>query len=155
DIAGISSLYPARNFAQATGVIAGRVAFPGGQGIHLASVVAIRPTGPAISALTDLDGRYRIEGVPPGQYLIYAHPVPPPARAGVAPGDLWLPVDADGRQTAADGPFDTLFYQSSGPGTRDYTQAQAVNVGGGGTLDNINFTLNRRTAFSIPSVTTY
>jgi hypothetical protein len=155
DVAGISYLYPARNFAQASGSITGRVVFAGGPGIHLASVVAIRPTGPAISALTDLDGRYRIDGIPPGQYLVYAHPVPPAARAGVAPGDLWLPVDADGRQTVADGPFDTLFYQNNGSGTRDYTQAQAINVGGGTSSDNINFSLNRRAAYSIPSVTTY
>src|ERR1019366_872974 len=44
DIAGISYLYPAGNFAQTTGTIAGRVSFSTGQGIHLASVVAICPT---------------------------------------------------------------------------------------------------------------
>src|SRR5262249_47750406 len=93
--------------------------------------------------------------IPPGSYLVYAHPVPPAARVGVAPGDLWLPVDPDGRQTTADGPFDTLFYQSAGQGTRDYAQAQTIAVGGGSTADNINFSLNRRAAYSIPSVTTY
>jgi hypothetical protein len=155
DIAGVSYLYPARNFGAATGSISGRVVFPNGSGIHLASVVAIRPAGAAISALTDPDGRYRIDGIPPGQYLVYAHPVPPAARPGVAPGDLWLPVDVDGRQTAASDPFDTLFYQSSGPGTRDYTQAQAIGVNAGTSADSINFSLNRRATWSIPSVTTY
>src|SRR5262249_13776385 len=53
DIAGISYLYPRGNLAQTSGSIAGRITFPGGQGIHLASVVAIRPTGAAVSAMTD------------------------------------------------------------------------------------------------------
>ena len=57
DIAGISYLYPKGNLAQSAGSIAGRITSPGGQGIHLASVVAIRPAGPAVSALTDPNGR--------------------------------------------------------------------------------------------------
>src|SRR5207248_7190534 len=43
DIAGISYLYPKGNLAQSTGSIAGRITLANGQGIHLASVVAIRP----------------------------------------------------------------------------------------------------------------
>ena len=157
DIAGVSYLYPGRTFGQATGSISGRVTFPSGQGVHLASVVAIRPTGGAISALTDPDGRYRIDGVVPGSYFVYAHPLPPPRRAGASPGDLSLPVDPDGRPVAGDGPFDTLFYQGSGsPGTRDYTQAQTVNVSAGALADNITFTPNRRSAYGpITAVTTY
>jgi uncharacterized protein (TIGR03437 family) len=156
DFAGLSYLYPGRSFSQSTGGISGRVALPSGQGLHLASVVAIRPAGGAISALTDPDGRYRIDGIPPGSYLVYAHPVPAPARAGVAPGDLWLPVDPDGRQIAAEGPFDTLFYQGfAAPGTRDYSQAQTISINAGTQADNINFAPNRRAAYSISSVATY
>jgi len=154
DIAGISYLYP-RNFGAATGSITGRVTI-GGQGAHLASVVAIQPSGPAISALTDPDGRYRIDGVPSGAYYVYAHPLPPGARAGAAPGDIWLPVDPDGAQKVAEGPFDTLFYQvSSSGGTRDYNQATLLFVNHGTVTDNVNFSTNRRSAYSIPSVTTY
>src|SRR5437667_36150 len=86
DIAGISYLYPRGTLSQSTGIIAGRITSPGGQGIHLASVVAIRPTGPAVSAMTDPDGRYRIDGVPAGQYVLYVHPPPPSTRTGELPG---------------------------------------------------------------------
>jgi Matrixin. len=154
DIAGVSYLYPRGNFSQSTGSIAGRITFPDGRGVHLASVVAIRPTGAALSALTDPDGRFRIDGVPPNQYLLYAHPLPPPPRAGAAAGDLTLPVGADGQPVAADQLFQTLFYQG-GQGTRDYTQAQTLTVSPGALLDNINLTLNRTAAYTIPSVTTY
>jgi uncharacterized protein (TIGR03437 family) len=154
DIAGLSYLYPRGSFSQATGSIAGRITFPTGQGVHLASVVAIRPTGPALSALTDPDGRFRIDGVPPNQYLLYVHPVPPSGRAGAAPGDLSLPVGPDGQPLQADGPFQTLFYQA-GQGTRDYTQAQTLNVSPGALIDNVNLTLNKTASYTIPSVTTY
>jgi uncharacterized protein (TIGR03437 family) len=154
DIAGISFLYPRGSFSQATGSIAGRIAFPNGQGVHLASVVAIRPTGAALSALTDPDGRFRIDGVPPNQYQLYVHPVPPPGRAGAAPGDLSLPVGPDGQPLQAAGPFQTLFY-TGGQGTRDYTQAQMLNVNPGALLDNINMTVNQTAAYAVPSVTTY
>ena len=41
DVAGISYLYPRGNLAQSSGSIAGRITSTGGQGIHMASVVAI------------------------------------------------------------------------------------------------------------------
>jgi hypothetical protein len=154
DIAGISFLYPAGNFAQTTGTISGRISFPTGQGIHLASVVAIRPTGAAISALTDADGQFRITGLPVGQYLLYTHPVPPGIVAGDAPGDLWLPLDPTGKPVPAAGPFDTMFY-SNGVGTRDYTQATTLNVTPGGSIGGINLTLNARASAAIPAVTTF
>jgi len=155
DIAGISYLYPRGNLSQSAGSIAGRITFPGGQGIHMASVVAIRATGAAVSAVTDPDGRYRIDGVPAGQYLLYVHPLPPSSRAGAAPGDVRMPVGPDGLPGApADGPFDTMFYQGF-QGTRDYASAQPLSVFPGGLSDNVNLTLNRRTSYSIPSVATY
>jgi uncharacterized protein (TIGR03437 family) len=155
DIAGISYLYPRGNFSQITGSIAGRITLPTGQGVHLASVVAIRPTGPAISALTDPEGRFRIDGIPPNQYLLYVHPLPASARAGSAPGDIILPMYPDGTPGQAAGPFQTLFYQG-GQGTRDYTQAQILNVNPGSLLDNINLTVNQTGSYAIPSpVTTY
>jgi hypothetical protein len=155
DIAGISFLYPRGNLSQSAGSIAGRITFPGGQGIHMASVVAIRAGGAAVSALTDPDGRYRIDGVPAGQVVLYAHPLPPASRAGATPGDIRLPVGQDGVSTVpADGPFDTMFYQG-GQGTRNYLAATTLNINPGGLVENINLTLNRRSAYSIPSVSTY
>src|SRR5260221_4298863 len=143
EIAGLSYLYPKGNLAQLTGSIAGRISTPGGQGLHLASVVAIRPTGAAVSALTDPDGRYRIDGLPPGQYLLYVHPPPPSSRAGASPGDLRLPVGPDGLPSgAASGPFDTMFSQGS-QGTRDITAAQPLNEAPASFNDNIHLKLNR------------
>src|SRR5204862_6763120 len=85
--------------------------------------------------------------------LLDVHPFPPASRAVAAPGDLRLRVGADGLASgAAAGPFDTMFFQGS-QGTRDFAAAQPVNVGPGSFTDTINLTLNRRTAYSIPSVT--
>src|SRR5207249_11781960 len=69
DRAAVSVLYP-RNLVAQTGTITGRVK-AGDQGVHLASVVALRLHGSAISALTNADGTYRIDGVPQGSYYIY------------------------------------------------------------------------------------
>src|SRR5713101_1407818 len=69
DIAAISLLYP-RNLAAHTGAITGTVT-TGNQGVHMASVVALHPNGSAISSLTNPDGTYRIDGIPPGAYFIY------------------------------------------------------------------------------------
>ncbi|MBI1791455.1 MAG: matrixin family metalloprotease [Acidobacteria bacterium] len=153
DIAGLSLLYPVAGFAQSTGAIYGRVTYQGGnQGAHLASVVAIRPDGGAVSTLTDPDGRYKIEGIPPEKYLLYVHPLPPSGRPGVPPGDVVLPLDVDGSRVAAGDNFDTVFF--SGPqGTRDPGQATYLTVTAGVAYDNVNILVRRRAAGSIPSVT--
>src|SRR5260370_33211834 len=102
DIAGVSYLYPRGNFSQSTGSIAGRITFPDGRGVHLASVVTIRPTGAALSALTDPEGRFRIAGVPPDQYLIFAHPLPPTPLEGATGAVVALRAGPDGRPIASD-----------------------------------------------------
>ena len=107
DIAGISLLYPARGYAGTYGSISGRVS-SGGDGVHLASVVALRPNGYPISALTNPDGSYRIDGLPPDTYWVYVHPLPPTA-------DLVLPVNPDGEPVAASGPIETIFYPARMP----------------------------------------
>jgi hypothetical protein len=66
DIAGISVLYPADGYLETTGSISGRVSLVGSGGLSLASVVALSPSNPAISILTNPDGSYRMDGVPPG-----------------------------------------------------------------------------------------
>src|SRR5579871_415545 len=55
DIAGISMLYPADKYLQTVGSISGRVTL-NGNGLNLASVVALSPSNPAISILTNPDG---------------------------------------------------------------------------------------------------
>jgi hypothetical protein len=121
DVAAISLLYPTLEFTKAYGSISGRVTLSG-EGVHLASVVALTSTGQAVSALTDPDGIFRIDGLRPGEYTVYAHALPPPAQAGLGPADIVLPVDAKGDPIPAGGVFQTVFY----PGTRNAGEATLV-----------------------------
>ena len=143
DIAGISLLYPAQAFANSFGSISGRVT-SAGQGVHLASVVAIRMAGSAVSALTNPDGTYRIDGLPPDTYFVYAHPLPPSA-------DIQWPLDAGGQPVLPGGPTETLFY----PGTRDPQRALAIQVGRGNTSTGIDFNLAPRQSVPIYDISTY
>ena len=97
DIAAISLLYPAANYLH-VGSISGRVTL-NGTGVGLASVVAISPTNQAICTLTNPDGTYQINGIPPGPtYYVYAHPLPPPASGIEAtPDNIYFPFDANGQ----------------------------------------------------------
>lgn len=135
DIAGISVLYPNANFAQ-FGSISGQIT-AGGSGVHLASVVAIRDGGDAVSAVTNPDGTFQINGVPPGQYYVYVHTMPPDA-------DIFGPWNADGSTAVASGPVNTLFYQSSSPGTANFGQATAVPVQNGVVTSEINIATSTR-----------
>ena len=137
DIAGLSVLYPAPTFGTQTGVITGRVA-AGGNGVHMASVVAIKNGGGAVSGLTNPDGSYRIEGIPPGQYYVYAHPLPP--QSGPACQDICPPYDASGNAVSPGRPFNTIFFG----GTTDYTKAQTLSVLAGSTIDSVNFNVTAR-----------
>jgi hypothetical protein len=118
DIAGLSVLYPNANFAQ-FGSISGQIT-AGGNGVHLASVVAIRSGGDAVSAVTNPDGTYRIDGIPPGSYYVYVHSMPPDA-------DIFGPWNADGSVAAASGPVNTLFY----PGALNLVPTAVVSVQNG------------------------
>src|SRR5258705_12150411 len=75
DIAGISVLYPGADYNTTVGSISGRVTV-NGSGVSLASVVAISLGKPAISTMSNPDGTYRMDGVPPGGYQLYVHPLP-------------------------------------------------------------------------------
>jgi uncharacterized protein (TIGR03437 family) len=150
DMAGISLLYPAASFAASTGTITGQVTLFG-QGINLASVVALSPQGGAISTLTNPDGTYRIEGLPPGQYFLYVHPLPPPLAGEVSPANVVLPLDLDLQPIAAGPLFDTQFY----PGVKDPQMAIALPVVAGASLDGLNFSVQPRSAPSVYAVQTY
>jgi uncharacterized protein (TIGR03437 family) len=125
DIAGISVLYPNASFAQ-FGSIAGRITVAG-QGASFASVVAIRPGAGAVSAVTNLDGTFRIDGIPPGQYFLYVHAIPPDAN-------IYGPWNADGSLAASSGLVNTLFY----PGTTVVAQAGAIPVVAGQVTSTVN-----------------
>lgn len=137
DIAGVSLLYPSPGYLAATGSISGQVTL-GGNGVNLASVVAISPTsGVAISSLTNPDGTYTISGLPPDNYLLYVHPLPPAAQGEAGPDAIVLPMDASQNPFAANTGFVTQFF----PGTRDWTQAVSIGVSAGNNVPNANFSV--------------
>lgn len=141
DIAAVSVLYPNASFSK-LGSISGRIT-SGGSGVALSSVVAIRAGGSAVSALTNPDGTYRIDGVPPGQYFVYAHPLPPDA-------DIYGPWNADGSVAAQPGATNALFYSGvPNSGTTNATDATPLSVQAGKLLDSINIGLSARASVTI------
>jgi uncharacterized protein (TIGR03437 family) len=150
DVAAISLLYPTPEFTKAYGSISGRVTLSG-EGVHLASVVALTNTGQAVSALTDPDGAFRIDGLRPGDYMVYAHALPPPTQSGLGPADIVLPVDAKGDPIPAGGVFQTVFY----PGTRDAGEATLVTVKPAETTPEVSFAVEPRGPLALYDVTTY
>ncbi len=150
DVAGVTMLYPAQGAVAATGTITGRVTLTGA-GVNLASVVALAVDGGGISALTQPDGTYRIEGVPPGIYYVYAHPLPPLVAGESFDAGITPPRDLDGRFLNASTSFDTLFF----PGTRDANRADSIEVRSGVARENINFAVTHRNAPSVFGVQTF
>jgi len=136
DVAAFSLLYGAANWSANYGSISGQVTFAGGNtGVSLASVVALPADGPAVSALTDPAGFYTISGVPPGNYTLFVHPLPPDAVPTNSQEGLRLPYDANGFPFRPSGSFQTAFY----PGTTDTTAATVFPVAAGaGFVANFN-----------------
>lgn len=142
DRAGISLLYPASGYLANVGSISGHVTLSGTP-VNLASAVAISPSNAAISALTNPDGSYQINGIPPGQYSVYVHPLPPPNLAyGESTSDrLYYPRDQDGNPIPPSydpvaNTFAAQFY--NGPsGTRNWQQAQPLQITAGNTITEI------------------
>jgi len=160
DIAGISLLYPTSDYLASIGSISGRVTL-NGTGVGMASVVAISATSPAISTLSNPDGTYKINGVPPGPYYVYVHPLPPAnlAYGESTPNNLTFPFDSKGNPIPpnydpATKTFATQFY--SGPsGTRQWQQAQLLQVNAGTNAAGIDFNVSARTSQPVYAVRTY
>jgi hypothetical protein len=158
DVAAISLLYPAAGYLSSVGSISGRVTL-NGAGLNLASVVAISPSNPAVSTLTNPDGTYQINGIPPGQYFVYAHPLPPAAYGEGTPDNIVYPRDITRDPNGVQIPpnytaFAAQFY--SGPnGTRDWQQAQVLAVYPGNTTQGIDFNVSTRNLQAVYSVRTY
>jgi uncharacterized protein (TIGR03437 family) len=150
DVAGISALYPTAEFAASTAAISGRVLL-GSDGVNLASVVAISPQGTAVSTLTNPDGSYRIAGLPPGQYYVYAHPLPPPLYGEVSPANIRLPRDSNGEPVPVGAAFRTQFY----PGVQSVETAASVRALPGETVEHVNFFVTARSAPELYAVSTY
>ena len=156
DIAAISLLYPAPNYLATVGSISGRVTMNGGNtGVNLASVVALSAASPAISTLTNPDGTYQINGVPPGQYYVYVHPLPPALQGEATPDNITFPKDLNGRDfTPNYTAFGTEFYAGSS-GTRDWQQAHGVFVYAANVTSGIDFKVNLLNAEAVHSVRAY
>ncbi len=150
DVASLSLLYGASNWQSNFGSITGRVTLSGGSPAALASVVAISPNGPAVSALTNPDGSYTINGIPPGSYLVYAHPLPPDAILTNGSG-LLPPEDLAGNSFPVSGAFSTQFY----PNTQNLNAAGSVPVIAGQITSGPSFTVSPRSSVSMYDVVTY
>jgi hypothetical protein len=148
DIAGISLLYPADNYLASVGSISGTVSM-NGKGLNLASVVAISPSNPAISALTNPDGNYQINGIPPGEYYVYVHPLPPPIEGQSSPDNIFFPHNSAGVFLAPDTGFATQFYSNT------LNPTQVINVSAGNVSSGINFNVSPVSSPAISSVRTY
>ncbi len=150
DIAAISILYPAGLFLSKTATLTGHVNM-GGAGVNLASVVAISANNSAISTLTNPDGSYTLQGIPPGNYYVYVHPLPPAYSGETTPGNIRPPQDPSGTVLPATGYFTTQFY----PGTRDPNAATTMFLNAGDNKGPIDFNVQRRTTPALSSVSLY
>ena len=151
DMAGISLLYPTSGFAGATGSISGTVTFNDGTPVNLAAVVVISRTGEPVSAFTLPDGTYRIDGIPPGFYLVYAQPLPPPYNGESTNLNIRYPVDPSGASIPPNGFFTTQFY----PGAPAWPSAAYMEVRAGQLNQAINFNVQRRANMPVNSIRTY
>ncbi len=148
DQAALAVLYGAAGWEKSYGSISGQVT-SGGKGVALASVVALPVVGPAVSALTNPDGTYLIQGVPPGPYVLYVHPLPPDAN-------VTNPKDAKGDDIAASAPFGTVFFApDGGAGTLDPSQAATVTVVAGTPLTDQNVAVDPRAAVPVYDLVTF
>ncbi|HBY63768.1 MAG TPA: hypothetical protein DEH78_28420, partial [Solibacterales bacterium] len=132
DIAGLSILYPTRTYLAGTATVSGRVTL-NGSGVNLGSVVAVSPTGPALSTLTNPDGSFRLAGVPPGPYVLYVHPLPPALDGEATPANVVLPVTPTER-LAPTLNFQPQFLNNSFP----------VTLQAGGAISNLNIAVQPR-----------
>ena len=152
DISAISELYGTVNWMAGSGSISGHVVTnTTGHPWNMSSLVAIQPVGPAVSALTNPDGSYTINGLTPGQYLLYVHPLPQDAVQTTTDYGLALPVNAAGLPyVPTTGYFQTVFY----PGTTDVTQATTFNVAAGQALTG-DFAVQPRSSQPVFDVVTW
>ena len=139
DIAGISQLYPVAAQAGATGSIIGRVLL-NGNAVNMANVVALSLNGTAIATLTNPDGSYRIDSIPPGDYYIYTQPLPPPQQDEPTPAAIVPPSNSHGGTFPANTGFAGQFF----PHTRDWQQAATASVKAGATVGGVNFDVEQR-----------
>lgn len=80
DVVAIGSLYPRVDPNSNAATLRGHVIGDGGA-VYAAQVVALNEAGqPVATALTDRQGIFEIEGIPPGTYRLYAEPLDGPVE---------------------------------------------------------------------------
>ena len=152
DVAGISLLYPTSSYLSTVGSISGIVTM-NGAGVNLASVVAISASNQAISTLTNPDGTYQINGIKPGEYFVYVHPLPPPVQGESTPDNIYLPLNSAGVYMAPNTGFATQFYPNT---LNPNAQAQVINVAAGQVATPpVNFSVTPLSSPGVGSVRTY
>ena len=78
DIIGASALYPSANFAGETGVLRGSLRDSSGNALFGGLLVVNDLNGNVIATgISQRDGNYRIAGLPPGDYTVFAQPINP------------------------------------------------------------------------------
>ncbi len=155
DLAGLSVLYPTDDFVELTGGLGGRVTFTDGSGVSMASVAAVGAGGQVITALTRSDGRYRIDGLQAGRYLVYVQPLPPATSngliGGLGPANIVLPTDSVGAALEVSAPFRAIFH--GGSDQPDAAVPVAVRVGSAAA--GIDFRVERRRDTPFTAITTF
>ncbi len=130
DRIGCAVLYPEPDFSRSTGKIAGSVLLEG-EGVFGAHLVALDEAGRAVaSALSGEDGSYRISGLTPGSYTLYAEPLDGP----VLEDDILKPRDSPSFNTR----FTTTFL-GQGPETET---GEPVSVAAGDTLTGLDISVS-------------
>ena len=130
DRIGCSVLYPTPEFSRSTGELAGRVLLDGA-GVYGAHVVALDEAGRAVtSALSGEDGSYRVSGLTPGSYALYAEPLDGP----VMERDIGKRRDAPSFNTR----FTTAFL-GDGP---DSDAGDSVSVAAGDDLTGLDISIS-------------
>ncbi len=144
DIAGISQLYPTTASSQ-FGSISGTITYSTDNSpVHMASVVAIAAGAPAVSTLTLPDGSFEIDGIPPGQYFLYVHPIPPTA-------DIISPIDENGNSVNPTSPFSAAVY----PGVMSLLNATSIPVVAGQISSGYNMSVAPIASVPIYDVSMY
>lgn len=152
DIAGLSLLYPAANYLSTVGSISGTVSM-NGKGVNLASVVAISASNPAITTLTNPDGTYQINGIPPGEYYVYVEPLPPPTQGEGSPDNIFYPQNSSGQYLAPQILFAAQFY--GGILNPNSLSQPPIQVTAGNAQTDINFNVSPIGAPGIGTVRTF
>jgi len=94
DMAFAASAYPKTGAASIPGAISGSVK-RNGAGVFGAHVVVFNENGTVVvGALTQPDGSYTVDGLPAGEYMVYAEPLDGPVQKFNLSGSFYSAIDS-------------------------------------------------------------